>query len=321
MNRKISYFILVIMCSVCLSACASAQSGTAATQKKEEVSTAAGISSQERSVSATAQTEAASTEKSYTLDFVDVYQNHYQTEILPEIPKHNYINDDFRHDGDKLYYENDSNYSSRLGVDVSEHQGNIDWQAVKTAGYDFAIIRIGYRGYGINSGNLYSDSNFDQNIQNAQAAGLDVGVYIFSQAINETEAQEEADLVLEKLKNYELQLPVVYDPETIRDDVARTDNVSGEQFTKNTLVFCDAVRKAGYQPMIYSNMLWEAFEFDLTRLTDIPIWYADYEDLPQTPYYFSIWQYTNEGQVNGISGVTDIDIELTPTNKQATDRK
>lgn len=112
------------------------------------------------------------------------------------------------------------------------------------------------------------------------------------------------------MNGYELQLPVVYDPESVLDDVARTDNVTGEQFTKNTRVFCDTISENGYDSMIYSNMLWEAFEFDLSQLVDIPIWYADYEKLPQTPYRFVFWQYTNEGHISGIDGDIDLNIQI-----------
>ena len=246
------------------------------------------------------------------LHFVDVYQNPYQVEINPRVKKHNYKVDAFVHNGHLLSYEGDSNYTYRLGVDVSEHQGFVDWQALKASGFDFAFIRLGYRGYG-QEGNIRLDKEFHQNIQNAQAAGFDVGVYFFAQAINEEEALEEANFVLQNLQGYTLQLPVVYDPESILDDEARTDNVSGEQFTKNTEAFCSAVADAGYEPMIYANMLWEAFELDLEKLSEYPLWYADYEPAPQTPYHFRFWQYTNQGQVAGISGNVDLNIQLIPT--------
>jgi GH25 family lysozyme M1 (1,4-beta-N-acetylmuramidase) len=196
-----------------------------------------------------------------------------------------------------------------LGVDVSHHQHYIDWEKVKAQGYEFAILRIGYRGYG-KTGSLNRDKEFERNLQNAHAAGLDVGVYFFAQAINEEEAREEAELVLEILNGRSLELPVVYDPESILDAEARTDNVSGEQFTKNTQVFCEIIKNAGYEPMVYSNMLWEAYELDLTQLQGIPVWYADYEPLPQTPYHFEYWQYTNEGTVDGISGGVDLNIQM-----------
>ena len=251
------------------------------------------------------------TEEPEILHFVDVYKKPYQVEINPNVEKHNYKNECFIHDGHYLSYEGDAGYTSRLGVDVSEHQGYVDWQQLKEDGFSFAFIRLGYRGYG-QEGNILLDKEFHRNMENAQAAGFDVGIYFFAQAVNEEEAQEEADFVLENLKGYSLELPVVYDPESILDDEARTDNVSGEQFTKNTEVFCSAVEDAGYDPMIYANMLWEAFELDLEQLSEYPLWYADYEPAPQTPYHFQFWQYTNEGEVPGIEGRADLNIQLIP---------
>ena len=116
--------------------------------------------------------------------------------------------------------------------------------------------------------------------------------------------------MLNNLEGYELQLPVVFDPERIRDDEARTDDVAGEQFTKNTVLFCEKMKEAGYQPMVYSNMVWEAFEFDMEQLADYPIWYADYETMPQTPYDFTFWQFTEKGYVDGIEGQLDLDVQF-----------
>lgn len=245
------------------------------------------------------------------LNFVDIHGKEHQAQINPKAKKHSYIIEDFQLAGEKMTYVGDSNYTYRLGVDVSHYQGSIDWNKVKAAGYDFAFIRIGYRGYGT-AGTLGLDKEFRNNIQNAKAAGLDVGVYFFAQAVNEAEALEEAQFVLDNLAGEALQMSIVYDPETIEDAQARTDNVTGEQFTKNTITFCNAVKNAGYEPMVYSNMLWEAFELDLEQLEEYPIWYADYESLPQTPYSFSIWQYTNKGRVDGISGNVDLNIQLIP---------
>ena len=238
--------------------------------------------------------------------FRDVYGVEYETMINPRVAKNPYKNDFFIHDGYRLSY-GDEEYQTMLGVDVSHHQGAIDWNLVKQDGYDFAIMRIGYRGYGT-TGEVCPDRMFEQNYTQARAAGLKVGVYFFAQAINEQEAREEADFVIDRLAGRVLDLPVVYDPESILDDEARTDNVSGEQFTLNTKAFCESIKQAGYEPMIYANMLWEAFELDLEYLAEYPIWYADYESVPQTPYDFKCWQYTNEAIVDGIAGVTDLDI-------------
>ena len=247
-------------------------------------------------------------EERRTLKFVDVFGEEYETVIDPGVPAHSYNNDCYTREGSFATYDDEA-YTSRIGIDVSRHQGRIDWDRVRQQGIEFAFIRIGYRGYG-EEGSMNADQMFIENIEGARAAGIDTGVYFFSQAVNEEEALEEAAFVIDSLKGYELQLPVVYDPESILDDTARTDNVTGEQFTRNTRAFCDSIRENGYEPMIYSNMLWEAFELDLSKLTDIPIWYADYEELPQTPYHYAFWQYSNEGSVDGIAGPTDMDIQM-----------
>ncbi len=244
------------------------------------------------------------------LQFVDAFGEMHETTINRSISQHTYDYANLTKDG-KLFSYQDEHYTSRVGIDVSKYQGTIHWDEVKAQGIEFVFIRIGYRGYG-EAGTINLDQCFQDNIKGAQAAGLDVGVYFFSQAVNEEEAIEEAEFVVKSLQGYELQLPVVYDPETIRNDVARTDHVTGEQFTKNTRAFCDCIRENGYDAMIYSNMMWEAFQFDLKQLRDIPIWYADYEALPQTPYNFSIWQYTEQGRIDGIEGTIDLNLQFCP---------
>ena len=258
--------------------------------------------------SSTIESETESTDTPFR--FVDALGEWHETTIYSDAKKHSYNWDYLINDSSGISY-NDSKYTIRKGIDVSYYQSNIDWDKVKNAGYDFAIIRIGYRGYG-SSGVLKADTAFIKHIEGAQKAGIDVGVYFFAQAISEQEALEEANFVLEALKGYELQLPVVYDPELIRNEDARTNNVSGEQFTKNTIVFCNAIKDAGFEPMVYSNMFWEAFLFDMTQLQDYPIWYADYETIPQTPYDFTMWQYSEKGIVDGIEGNVDLNIWFCP---------
>ena len=255
-----------------------------------------------------------------TITFVDVYKESYTVDFKKDWALHNYNLDCFVHDGDKVYYQGDEAYTSRLGIDVSHHQkGKIDWKKVADSDVEFVIVRVGYRGYGLNSGWIKEDEYAASNIKKAHEAGLDVGTYFFSQAINEEEALEEAEFVIDFFKRNninpeDIELPVVFDPESIRKDDARTDNVTGEQFTKNTRVFCDKIKEAGFKPMVYSNMLWEAYMLDLNELSDIPVWYADYEELPQTPYDFVMWQYSEKIHVPGISGNMDGNILLVPNN-------
>lgn len=242
------------------------------------------------------------------LTFTDAHGQTYQMEVNPDVAENVYEDSGFSRQGDQLSYS-DGNYTSRLGVDVSYYQGQVDWGKVKADGYEFAFIRLGYRGYG-EEGTLNLDERFHENMQNAENAGLDVGVYFFAQAVNEEEAEEEAKFVLDALEGYELGMPVVYDPESVADEEARTNAVTGEQFTRNADAFCRKIEEAGYEPMIYCNMMWQAFELDLEQLSDYPVWYADYQPLPQTPYHFEIWQYTEQGVVDGISTAADINIQF-----------
>ena len=195
------------------------------------------------------------------------------------------------------------------GIDVSKHNGKIDFKKVKAAGFEFVFIRIAYRGYG-KAGNLKEDEMYKVNIRNAKEAGLKVGAYVFSQAIDESEAIEEAEFAINLLKDYKLDLPLVFDPETIKGSVARTDDVDGIQFTKNAISFCEKIKENGITPAIYSNLVWEDYYFDLSKLQDYEIWYADYSKIPQTPYYFKYWQFSEVGIVEGVNGLVDLNVMI-----------
>jgi len=245
-------------------------------------------------------------EVSKTLHFVDAWGEWHDMVINESVKKHPYNLEKLQNQHGTVCYEDDT-YVAKKGIDVSHHQGRIDWEAVKEDGIEFVFVRIAYRGYG-KGGNLLVDTMQKEYIKRAHEAGLKVGVYVFSQAINEEEALEEAKLVVDTLEDTKLELPVVFDPELIRDDDARTDTVSGEQFTKNTIVFCEYVKKKGYTPMVYSNMVWEWRLFDMEQIQQYGIWYADYEKIPQTPYDFEFWQYSEKGHVSGVQGNCDLDV-------------
>ncbi len=254
------------------------------------------------------ETEEEVEDKPSTFSFFTAFGEYMDAYLQESAEKHSYDWSNLSWEGDIPSYE-DETYTTRWGVDVSSHNREIDWAKVKEAGASFAFVRVGYRGYG-EAGSLNTDEYARANIEGAKAAGLDVGVYFFSQAVSEEEAVEEADLTLEILDGISLELPVVFDPENIRNDTARTDTVSGEQFTKNTIAFCDRIREAGYEPMIYCNLTWEAYTLDLEQLSDLPVWYADYEAEPQTPYQFTFWQYSESAEVPGISGDADVNLEF-----------
>ena len=205
-------------------------------------------------------------------------------------------------------YVEDGNVTSRFGIDVSSHQGDIDWQAVAEDGVEFAFIRAVYRGYG--TGKLVVDENCIENIEGAQAAGIDVGVYVFSQAISQAEVLEEASTVLGLLEGYELQLPIVFDVEKVSDSEARTNTLSVEDRTNLTISFLDAIERAGYDGMIYHNTEMGAMLIDLTQLTDYPKWFAGYNKEFYWPYEYQLWQYSESGSVKGIKGKVDLDLWL-----------
>lgn len=243
-----------------------------------------------------------------TFQFVDVKGVEYEAPLLENVPMNTYDYDLLsKKNGYPCYTDKDGKVISKLGIDVSEYQNPVNWQQVKNAGVEYVMIRVGYRGYG-EEGRLVEDAMFRSHMEGAVAAGLEVGVYFFSQAINEKETLEEVQFVLDRIKEYPVTYPVVYDTEEIKDDVARTDNLTEEQFTQNCITFCDAIREAGYDTMIYANMKWMAFTLDMRKLTEYEKWYADYEPVPQCPYEFSMWQYTEAGQLPGIEGNVDLNL-------------
>lgn len=207
-------------------------------------------------------------------------------------------------------YLTDGQVTSHKGIDVSSHQGDIDWKQVAQDGVEFAIIRLGYRGYG-SEGKLVEDTKFEDNIKGASAAGIKVGVYFFSQAITTEELMEEANLVLEKIAPYKIECPVVYDVEKTSKD-GRMNNISVEERTQLTALFCQTIQAAGYKPMIYHNTEMGALMIDVAALEDYDKWYASYSDQMFYPYEYKIWQYSDKGRVAGISTDVDLDISFAP---------
>lgn len=243
-----------------------------------------------------------------TYSFVDVLGEKHEAPLLEEVPKCSYdLSRLTRQNGFVYYTDREGNILSKVGIDVSEYQTGIDWTQVKHAGVDFVMIRLGYRGYG-EAGTLVLDPMFREHMDGALNAGLEVGVYFFSQAVTDDEVREEAGFVLEHIKDYPITYPVVFDTEEIKFDTARTDHLSNEQFTRNCILFCDQIKAAGYDTMIYANMKWFAFKLDLTKLVDYKKWYADYEPVPQSPYAYAMWQYSETGKVPGIEGNVDLNI-------------
>ena len=229
---------------------------------------------------------------------------------LDGVPVNKLDNNNFSADSNLKYYNENGKAASSEGIDVSSYSGNIDWKKVKESGIDFAMIRVGGRGYG-EKGEMYTDERALEYINGAKAEGIKVGAYFFSQAVSTEEAIEEADYVKTVLGDIKLDYPVTYDWEIIKDDDARTDSVSASQATECARAFCDRVKELGYTPILYSPSRELYFKYDLSRLADIDIWYCEYANVPTFYYEFSMWQYSATGTIDGIEGAVDLNICFT----------
>lgn len=229
--------------------------------------------------------------------------------INTELKMNSYVNENLQilSNGYVEYVEN-GNVISHKGIDVSKHQGEIDWAKVAADGVEFAFIRVGNRGYG--SGAIVEDPAFEANVVGAITNGIKVGVYFFSQAITEEEAVEEARFVLEKVAPYKLNCPIVLDVEKVSDSEARMNKISKEQRTANTLAFLKAIEAAGYKTMLYHNMEMATMKLDMTQLEGYEKWFAYYNKEMYYPYEYTVWQYSDKGKVNGINGDVDLNISF-----------
>lgn len=213
--------------------------------------------------------------------------------------------DNLYNENGRIYYQENGATTSLTGIDVSSHQGPIDWNAVSQDGIDFAMIRCGSRGY--TEGNLYADDTFYTNADGAQAAGIPFGVYFFSQATTEQEAIEEANYVLELIQGMEISCPIAFDQEDMPSQNARANNLSPKQLDKNAQAFCNTIQQAGYSTLVYGNQH-DLSRYDLNNLHE-DIWYAEYGSTqPSTAIPIAMWQYTSTGTVAGISTNVDLNI-------------
>lgn len=222
-------------------------------------------------------------------------------ETAPTLPQSAYSPEDFDRSEEFLTC---SGVALSIGIDVSKHQEDIDWQAVAEAGVEFVIVRLGYRGY--LEGALNADSMAAAHLTGARAAGLQVGAYFYSQATTVQEALEEAAFALELLGDLSLDLPLAFDWEITE----RTEAVDKAAATACAAAFCEAVEQAGQEAMIYFNTYQAQQRLELTALTDYAWWLAMYSDGETFPCRFDYWQYTETGSVPGITGAVDINIRL-----------
>lgn len=215
--------------------------------------------------------------------------------------------------GEYQYFQ-EGELISHKGIDVSSYQGKIDWQKAVADGVEFAFIRGAYRGY--STGKLVEDTKLDENLKNATAAGIPVGVYVYSQAITEEEVVEEADFLMQKVAPYGKDIPIVIDVEKVTDangrmrEDARMNKLSVEERTNLTLRFCQTVENAGYKPIVYHNTEMGGLMLDVSVLEDYPKWFASYSETLYYPYAYGIWQYSDKGRVDGIKGNVDLNISF-----------
>lgn len=195
--------------------------------------------------------------------------------------------------------------NSKVGIDVSKWNGEIDWDKVRNAGVQYAIVRAGYRGS--KSGSLVEDPFFEANMKGAAASGMPVGIYFFTQAINEVEAVEEASVVLSLIRDYKIDYPVFIDTEGAGGE-GRADGLDPETRTLVCEAFCRTIENAGYDAGVYASRNWYNNNLYAQRLENYVIWLAEYRSAPLYQGYYRMWQYTSKGRIDGIAGNVDMNI-------------
>ena len=213
---------------------------------------------------------------------------------------------------DKPHYQG-SDFTTSRGIDLSVFQGDVDWDKAAADGVEFAIIRLGYRGYG--KGALQPDELFTSHLDGAHAAGIDTGAYFFSQALTAEEGREEAQYVLEQLDGRRMEMPIYFDWEPIAVEDSRTNGYDYAHLTDSAVAFCQTIEAAGYRAGVYINRQQGYYHYDLRRLADYSLWVADYNSYPDFYYRFDMWQYTASGQLDGIDIQVDMNRRFVPKDE------
>ncbi len=241
-----------------------------------------------------------------------VYSNdrYYFEGIDRSLPENAYGDSYFTENADGTWsYEDDNGVIGHPGIDVSRFQGTIDWEKAAATGIEFAVMRLGFRGY--TEGAIVPDETFEANIKGALENKLHVGVYFLTQAKDAGEIDEEAEYVIDTLKDYEIDGPVVLDVESVAND-SRTNGLSKEERTALIRRFVDKIEDAGYKPMMYTNLKSMILLMNYSELADIPLWYAFYSRPIYFPYHYDILQYSEKGRVDGIAEPVDLDLAMKP---------
>jgi len=246
-----------------------------------------------------------------TAEVDDLYEGKMTIPFF-DIPVNSYGPDDFVEENDAVSFV--GNGDSSVGISVNEKKGDIDWQQVTDSGVDFVMIRVGLREK--IKGRIRVDSKFEENIQGATEAGLPVGVYFYSKAVEDAEAKEEATFVLEQIRDYQISYPIgifwEYDlkDDGSQDETSRTVRRNGDQVTGYIDTFCSMIRIAGFTPCYFAEKSMAYNRLDLSRLSSYDLWYGEYRPAPSFYYDFKIWQYTEEGRVPGIPEPVPVNISL-----------
>lgn len=234
---------------------------------------------------------------------------YYFFPIQEDLAGNTYDMESFQADEDGvMHYYEDGERISHKGIDVSRYQDEIDWEKVAEDEVEYAFIRLGIRGY--TAGEIMEDDSFQDNIEGALKNDIDVGVYFFTQAVSVEEAEAEAEFVLESIAPYKVKYPIVLDVEAVTGSEARGNGLSAAERTKYCIAFCEKIKEAGYEPMIYGNLKTFMLLLDIGQLEEYDKWFAYYDDTYYFPYDFKIWQYTNKGKVSGIKGDVDLNISF-----------
>ena len=220
----------------------------------------------------------------------------------------NHLDEEYwERDGSFMYYTEEG-FSSSVGVDVSKWNGDIDWFSLREQGVEFAIIRVGYRGY--ETGEMVLDERFYDYMDGASAAGLRIGLYFYSQAIDEDEAKEEALFVINSIAGYSISLPIYFDTEDVVNGQARTEIMATANYTLNAMAFCETIESQGYRAGVYASWEWIRRNLELSRLWPYEIWYASYSPTPGRDYGFDMWQYTDLGDLYGCPSWLDMNVRV-----------
>ncbi len=229
-------------------------------------------------------------------------------EINDKLAANSYDTAKFVYQNPQMKYYVNGKQASWFGVDISSKQGIVDFEKLKKAGVDFVMIKVGGRGY--SSGNIVLDSSYKDYMNGAKNAGLGIGVYFYSQAVDKDEVCEEAETLLELIKDYPVKYPVVFDMESVEGDMARTDALDVSTRTELARIFLKTIKAEGYTPMLYGDKEWLVTKLDLEKLQDYDVWISQEADTPDYPYEYTMWQYNKSGTVSGISGTAGLNISL-----------